>query len=459
MPEKPQPQTDPWAEAAKNFNASGQSGPAPVQQSGGDDDWKVWLHQSQDQEQPGWQDRFDQAFVAPHMAPPNEGVLHHVARGAANFGGGVIGAVTAPIVHPLNTLQGIGGTLLDAATLGQLPEKYGGGYLKHMGEGLGTSLSEHPEETIESGLGNIAGGVASGPILGKSINIAGRAVSGIPGAMERGGLNLGNTALGARGLKPFQWGANPARGAFQEGILPAVSKHSALLKAESVLPRIGEEIANPIENSSVRIPINKLETSIAQPVASRIGSIRGPGGSGPIDPLLDLHDSFKTAAPNASYPIAGMGARLNRWGNYSTPNDVWRTIRNIDENTRFNRLAPEVEGLNEVRQGIRSNLRGNLEEAVPEIKAPSQRYTDVMGASDTLERTMHGGTTLGKMASIPMFPIESAVGRGLYATGRGMSRGISRTAPVFQPIPELARTLYPPVSIAGSLANSLKKKE
>src|ERR1039458_66226 len=86
-----QSQSDPWAEAAKNFKAApGESGTGQSQ-TAPNDDWKIWQDSSAPEEK-----TFDEKYVDPQMAPPNESLLDHIGRGAANFGGGVIGAVTAP---------------------------------------------------------------------------------------------------------------------------------------------------------------------------------------------------------------------------------------------------------------------------------------------------------------------------------------------------------------------------
>jgi hypothetical protein len=153
----------------------------------------------------------------------------------------------------------------------------------------------------------------------------------------------------------------------------------------------------------------ELSGRIAQPG----GVLRRPmqfGESSEPSPLLDLRH------PEATAP------------------DVWHTIRNIDANTRFN-PDPEVEGLNEVRRSIRGGLRGNLVEAAPQIAEPSQTYSDLMSAQDALDRTMHSGTSINKLLSIPATPIESTVGAGLYNTGQVLKRiGESKFTPLL-PVP------------------------
>jgi hypothetical protein len=233
-------------------------------------------------------DRFDKAFVAPQMASPNEGILHHVARGVGNFGGGAIGAVTAPILHPLKTLEGIGGTALDAATLGQLPEKYGGGYLKHMGEGLGAGLAENPEETIESGLGNLAGGA----LLGKGMKAASPIAS-------KAGTSIRNAAIGDTDAAALRGLRVPA------GSLKSLKTVSAVQASRPFL-----QGASSLEDVQAKLPGAKAEIwGPYQKTVDEIGDtpVKGPGGEPTTIKALEserkqlsaLNRQLKTGNPDA----------------------------------------------------------------------------------------------------------------------------------------------------------------
>lgn len=108
-----------------------------------------------EEQKPGMIERFDKAFVEPQMAPPNESVGHHIVRGMSNFGGGVIGGVTAPFLHPVKTLAGIGGLITEPVEAVVHP---GHDEVSQMAK----STQEHPEEAVESGLGNVVGGSVLG---------------------------------------------------------------------------------------------------------------------------------------------------------------------------------------------------------------------------------------------------------------------------------------------------------
>ena len=238
--------------------------------------------------EPGWQERFDRTYVAPQMAPPNEGLLHHIVRGGANFGGGVIGAVTAPIVHPLNTLQGIGGTLLDVATLGQLPEEYGGGYLKHAGESLGAGLAEHPEETIESGLGNLTGGA-----------LVGEEAKALSPVVAEAGTSIRNAAIGDTDAAALRGLRVPAGSPKSLKTISAVQASRPYLQG-----------ASSLEDLQAKLPGAKAETwGPYQKTVDEIGDtpVKGPGGEPTTIKALEaerkqlsaLNRQLKTGNPEA----------------------------------------------------------------------------------------------------------------------------------------------------------------
>ena len=337
--------------------------------------------------------KFQRAFDE-LATPPKFDIHHPISTGAQDFGAGVIGMLS-PIFHPKQTL--------DAATklaLGSTADKMS--VLRPMAE----QFEENPAGQ----------GIAAVPGLASMLSGAGveGAARDIGEATERGGLNLGNAALGARGPKPFKYGANPARGAFEEGVLPAMSKHSASMKLEHALPQAGAKVSNAVMGGNI-VPSSKIAQSIEAPINEANDIMSGFGGGRSVDPVADLWTSMEAKAPDAATSIYGKNAPAN-----IPAHDLWRSIQNLDKNTRFN-PDPEVEGVNELRRDIRGGLRGNLEEAVPGLKPISRRYGDLKSAEEVLDRTMHTGSGLAKLAKVPTFPIESGIGKLMYSGGRGMS--------------------------------------
>lgn len=190
------------------------------------------------------------------------------------------------------------------------------------------------------------------------------------------------------------------------------------------------------------VPVAKIGSSIEKPITQAADVMSGFGGGKPLDPIAKLWASMEEKAPGAGAPIYGPNAPAN----VSAP-DLWRSIQNLDKNTRFN-PDPEVEGVNELRRGIRGSLRGNLEEAVPGLKPISQRYADLKGAEEALDRTMHSGSGLSKMVKIPMFPIESGVGKAMFRGGQGM-----------QLVSPFARAGIQSAPVATLMNDPRKKKE
>jgi hypothetical protein len=360
----------------------------------------------------GLQRAFD-SFAAPRMAS-DEGTPHPFPRAAENVARGAVGGFGAPFIHPLQTIKGMA-DIGNAATSGNALQMADALHIPEMVE----SVREHPAETAESAAGNALGGAALGEVLP-------RVIGPVAGAVERGGLELGNNALGARGPKPFKYGANPARGAFEEGVLPALSKHSAGMKLEHALPDAGQRISDAVMGSGSTVPAASIVNSIEKPIMDTGEVMSGFGGGKPLDPVTNLWASTEEKAPNASAPIYGPNAPAN----VAAP-DLWHSIRNLDKNTRFN-PDPEVEGVNELRRDMRGGLRGNLEDAVPGLKPLTQRYQDLSSAQEALERTMHSGTGLRRAMDVPMFPLESTVGRGMYEAGKigPLSHAFAPAAPV-----------------------------
>ena len=106
---------------------------------------------------------FEEKYVAPQMAPPNEGLGHHIMRGASNFGGGVIGGVTSPFLHPIETAKSV-------FSMSPVGMAYGAMHGdKPPGADIIAALKEHPEETIESGLGSLVGGIDTGGLVGEAM--------------------------------------------------------------------------------------------------------------------------------------------------------------------------------------------------------------------------------------------------------------------------------------------------
>jgi hypothetical protein len=348
-----------------------------------------------------------------------------VRNGADTFARGVAENVLPLISHPIKSIGGIlqrGGQAV-ADNPGSLTGALGDFAVKPLVEqGVNDYQTGGASKAILHGAGTGTGMWATGELGGASMKPVASLASSALEAIGRGGLELGNSVLGARGPKPFKYGANPARGAYEEGILPALSRHSAAMKLEDAIPNVGQRISDKVMAGGTA-PQGDIANSIENPITEAGNVMSGFGGGKPLDPVTNLWASMEEKAPNANAPIYGKGAPAD----IPAP-DLWHSIRNLDKNTRFN-PDPEVEGVNELRRDIRGGLRGNLEDAVPGLKPETQRYADLKSGEESLGRVLHGGMSLRKMMDLPMTAAESTVGRGMYEAGK-MSPAAAAAAPV-----------------------------
>ena len=230
-----------------------------------------------------FQNAFDELATAPQFD------IHHPFKtGAQDLGAGVIGMM-APIFHPLATLDAAG-KLLTGSTADKMS------VLRPMAQ----TFKQNP---VGQGIAALPA-LATAPLGGEGESVA----RGLGEAAERGGLNLGNAALGARGPSFFRYGANPARGAFEEGVLPAWGKHSAAMNLERVLPEAGQRISEAVMHGGTT-PLEDIARSINSPVNEARAIIEGPGGGNrSVAPVEALQSSMERRAPGASAPIYGPNA-------------------------------------------------------------------------------------------------------------------------------------------------------
>lgn len=106
-PQKPAPQADPWADAAKNFKPQPGGTTAP---EAGNDDWKIWQQGASGDEGaanqgviPKLQHAFDDA-VKPESYSMADGVTGNAGKAFRNLGGGLLSLAT-PLVHPEETAK------------------------------------------------------------------------------------------------------------------------------------------------------------------------------------------------------------------------------------------------------------------------------------------------------------------------------------------------------------------
>lgn len=364
------------------------------------------------------QDAYDSAIARPPQADLDK--VGPIGRAFANIGRHVLQAAS-PIMHPNQTGQALFKQFQPGATFKDTP-------LYQMGSSIVGDYKAHgPVEGTEDLAGDVLGGYLGGKLAEAPLK------AGAP--MERVGYGAINDALGARGPKPFQYGHNPARGALEEGVVPAMTKQASSARIGPAMDRVGGDIAGRVGSSPNRVLMDDIAQSVDKPLSETSAVMEGPGGgpgrsSAPLDELRAYmtHQApgatqpiYRSPAPSLSAPFDPTApvhnAPLLQGTADASASDLWHTIRNLDANTRFN-PQPEIEGLNDVRRSIRGGLSGNLKDAVPEVAHPMQTYGDLAGAHDAIERTIHSGQSLSKIMDLIKYPAETYGGAGLVKGGR-----------------------------------------
>ena len=375
---------------------------------------------------PGLRSWFDQETARqPHSA--DQGVVGNVLTGLGNIGGGAMSLAT-PLVHPLKA-----GEFAGRAAYETYLNPLGTAYKLATGQPTETGqfvsdILHNPISSAEQLVGQAAGA--------KGLGLAGETAR--PLATKTGGLlqDVAAENLNSRmsvGPKDTLYGQNPGRGILKSGI--GLSTQRGLsTKVQGAMDANGQVISNIVNRADVNanaptITPRQVAPAINGPIDQQLSVVRGPGNHSvnPEAPLDALRQSMTTAAPGASAPIYGPNAP-----EVIAPTDLWKTIRNIDQNTRFN-PQPEVETVNEVGRGVRGGLRPILETVDPSLKPVSQNYSDLASARVALDRQASPfyaptGLKSALASTLNSYPVRTGISSALYRTGGALNR-IGGTTP------------------------------
>jgi hypothetical protein len=431
-----QPQADPWeVEAAKMHAAPAGGSAAPA---GNDASWKIWQQGGGDPSSTGGEGFLSSAADSSGLSTIGRAFMHpidtanNISKAILPMGQSAEEYDSNPVVQGAkgiwaNTRDNVAKGIDDYKKTGLSEEtrRDFGRAVPVVGPALAKAQMQH-DAGNDAGMAGTMTGLVGGALV-PEVGVEGLRAAGP--ALERGGLGVVNHALEAT-PKIMKYGQNPARGAIEEGVVPALSKFSAERNLETATPAAGQRVSDAVHGTTRTIPKAAIANSVEQPIMDAGEIMSGFGGGKNTQPLNDLWASTEQPAPGASGPVYGPSAPPN----VSAP-DLWASVKNLDRNTRFN-PDPEVEGVNEVRRDMRGGLRSNLEEAVPDLKPLSQRYGDLRAAEDSLSRSSGRGTPLSKMRDLATFPIETTAGAGMYRAGKAFqdipNRFLPRNAtPVF----------------------------
>ena len=244
------PQTDAWAEAAKNFKAAPQGEAAPA---GGNDDWKLWQENGGDagagsppatdwlskligqKEQPAIE-----SALQPSMHDKDAGVFSNIMTGMGNVAKGAGHMLT----HPEELVTGAVTGSIPGVFVNDLQNAY-----KHVkGEpNAGDEMAQHPAEGLEYGLGEmlplaLTGGAESLPSKGRA--------AGVFADIERQAANtpvpMTETGPAAAGFKDFvRTGGRNARVMTKLGNRLGTEQPMSFPEARDFYSNVGEASARP----------------------------------------------------------------------------------------------------------------------------------------------------------------------------------------------------------------------
>jgi hypothetical protein len=228
------------------------------------------------------------------------------SRGLHDLGRGFTETLAGPIVHPLDTIKGIGSTI---GGMAMHPDRYDpeNPINKMVGNTVEDFQDNGAAKAIPHLAGQIGGGAIGGEVAGPVLGAMAKPLRALGAPMERGGLGAINHALEVT-PKMMKYGQNPARGLVDEGIAPSMSKFSLANKLEPAVEGAGERVGSAVRNSPFDVPISETDSSIEGPLNSTRNIMQGPGGGRSTAPIDALHDSMTGRAPGASRPIYGEGA-------------------------------------------------------------------------------------------------------------------------------------------------------
>lgn len=420
MPDKwaqyAQPAADPWAQYAQPSDPSQQNQQDIASRPG----------------VPAAPNAINQAFPTPTL-PASPGLMatmrsnwqsntqpvaQSVAGAIHNYGGRAAKSFVNAGLHPLDTANGF---------LSSLP-----GINPITGEGshgaggaLASDFSKTYAKDKALAFENLAGDATAAVLQGGALKGAAPRAQGALNSLGDTAQSAAESNLNRRMMvspKDQAYGQNPARGILKSGI--GTSTESGLIKKiTGAKQATGNMLSNVVDRADANanaptITPGQLRPFIDNPINEQSAVVQGPGNHAVnAEAPLDISRGKMTQkAPGATAPIYGPNAPGT-----VLPSDLWKTVQNIDKNTRFN-PQPEVESVNEVNRDIRSGLRSQLETVDPAIKPISQNYGDLSAAQTAVERQASPfyapkGLHAAIASTVDSFPVNSGASSALYKAG------------------------------------------
>jgi hypothetical protein len=333
------------------------------------------------------------------VTPEQEAGHSWLTNKAQEFGAGAIQGATAPIVHPLNTLEGIGNTILHPI---------------NTGKAVLQSALANPAQT--------AGNVVGGAVLGEGAGPVARAVGNVAGKPVSRALLLGKTPEGAyeSALKPSTTLSDADRAAMvKTGLENSIPVSRGGL--ETLSNRI-DDLNNAIKGEIAKDPNRPISTV---PAIRNLKSVRDQF-SNQVTPQPDLAEIQQVQNNFLTNPkIAPQGAGP---GPSSLPASEAQAMKTGTYRALGDKAYGELKGANiEAQKSLARGLKDEIATQFPEIGNLNAAESKLLDLQPALERAVarKGNHQLfGIGTPISAAATEALTGSGKLAAVAGVLKAV-----------------------------------
>lgn len=417
------PDTDPWVEAAKNFKPSADGGAAPA--SGGNDDWKVWQQQGDDSGAQG----------------DGTGALNGLKQGAGDLISGITSLPHA-LRHPIDTLDQMGQQQEGLASRAKQDFK-SGNYGNAVWHGIDAALPVlGPMDaalTDQYQGGDKSGAMTRGAV--DALPYALDATVGRAGPALRGGASMVDNAVLGTKASALERGANPGA-ALSENRIWGTTPAKLLGKVDEQIPKATLEHRSAVSRFTRPGSVINTGPLVSEPfnagVAEATDPLTGAASPSQIAKTLRTQRSLTHALDPQSGAITTDMRNPNLTPLQAT--QLKSKIYGLTDYDNPSRAAISNQSL----KGAAHNLKGAVEQAVPESKPSGQNLHNLMSAKESLRGPAEGTKFISADKS-------GIINRALTGVGTGGAALMDATGAAS---PTLARILQAPLLAQGAAATT-----
>lgn len=386
------------------------------------------LHPTETVNSPTYQSDRDQVIAPQYLLPDPQSGAGHVVRGALSGVGSLTSGRNLATAAGVAAAAGLAAPIVAGAGGAAAAARIAGGAAKLGMAGLGAKgVYDQGKQAVDLyGKGDTSGAEeALGEMLPNAaltVPALGEPLAWAGDRAQLAGVKVLDSYLKA-GKVAHRYDAAPGLGVLQEGpgTSLAFTRQAFADKVQSAANRTGAAIRPLVDAARGEVPRSDLGQAVNSVINDKNAVLNGPGGN--PSATTRMEDLRGTFAPLTSGP-----------GNASV-SELYDAKRNMDQNINWNRSLDPVDATaNNANREIRSSIAGKLYEAAPELKGPSQQYSNLIGAS--------------KLANDRVFdPSSSLLSPFRLATGAtaGVSAGAATHNPVLGAASGLLAGILPEV--------------